>query len=68
MAEIAHKLFEKHPCMLIQHCNMWRPPKITKAFLTAMKIAFLTLFSSRNNKTLMLYGLDTDNRLHECRE
>ena len=37
MAEIAHKLFEKHPCMLIQHCNMWRPPKITKAFLTAMK-------------------------------
>ena len=65
-----HKLIKKHASMLIQYYNMWKAPKIKKAFLTAMKMFIFDHIQLRNKKTLqeknifcLFYGLVYNNRL-----
>ena len=62
IAKIAHKLFEKHPSMMIEYYNMWRLSKITKAFLTAMKKCIFdhTIPSKKKAMKDLFYGLHAD--------
>ena len=53
----------------MQYGNMWRPPKIKKAFLTAMKNCIFDHNQLRSKKTMqgkifffLFYGLDNDDR------
>ena len=55
--------------MLIQYYNIWRSPKITKAFLTAMKNCIFDPIHFKKKETMqknifpLFYGLDNDDRL-----